>query len=625
VPLAYNPGSRWEYEPDKAALALALTGMLLGVSLWRGGVPLGAPSPLAPLLVAYLLVRWLTLARSPVPHWSLWGDPAWRNGWWLALACAALFLLARGQLRGERRARAVDALLVGSAFVAGYGLLQYAGFDPLSDHGWVRVPSTLAHPNLLAAYLAMVMPLAAARALTAPSLRERAWVALLLLVQALCLLFTYSRAGWLAAATGLGALSLCRLWLRDRRRLALALLLAALAALAVLMVLSLLPPLPGTAPHALQTLTSLFRREGATVQIRLLAWRAGLEALAERPWLGYGPATYRALLPRFLPPELAPFGGAGALGGRPHNVYLEVALESGSVGLVAYGALLVALLAPPVRAILRPPAPLSRTDGAYLAAALGALGADLVTGLFSFECVATALLFWTLAGAAHAVVAPSRARAAPHPAGGALVALGSLVLAAWTIIPDVVAYAGETLVTQGEGRAGLEALAWAGRWGPTPELFWAVEGEACAHWAARWEDGATWRRGARLHARLVAAHPRDVERWRRQGLYLRRWYLADPHPARGEGALAAYTQALHLSPRDPDLWLDRGLLWLDMGKPERAWADIERAGALLEGYARYYGARSLHALAVGDGAGAAAWQKQAREARRAWEAWSWRR
>lgn len=626
VPLFYNPVSRWQYEPDKVGLTLALAGLLLGLALGRRGVPVGRPSPLAWSLAGYLLVRWLSLTRSSAPHWSLWGDPAWRNGLWLTLACIALFLLARGQLaERERRTRVLDALLVGSALVAAYGVLQYVGLDPLSDHSWVRVPATLAHPNLLAAYLAMVVPLTAARASNAGSRRGRLLATALLLAQGLCILFTYSRAGWLAAAAGLGTLTFAGLWVRGRRRWARALLLAGTAGLLLLLGLSLLPPLPGSAPHALQTLTSLFRREGATVQIRLLAWRAGLQALVERPWLGHGPATYRGLLPRFLPPELAPFGGAGALGGRPHNVYLEVALESGLVGLIAFGALLVTLFAPIVRAMVGSDAPSFSSEGLYLAALLGGLTANLVTYLFSFECATTALLFWTLAGAAHASVAPACARTRRRPRLGALVAAGGAILALWMFLPEVAAYVGETLAAEGEGAAGLRALAWAGRWGPTPERFWLMEGEACAQWAPRWQDEATWQRGERLYARLVALQPEGVEYWSRRGLYLRRWYLAEPQRARGELALAAYGEALRLSPRDPDLWLDRGLLWLDLGEPERALVDFEAASLLLDGYARYYGAMSLYALATGDREGAVVWQKQALEAQRAWEAWSWRR
>ncbi len=629
LPLAYNPFSRWQYEPDKAALALALTGLLLGRALARGELPRPRLTPLTGTLAGSLLLRWWTLARSPAPHWGLWGDPAWRNGLWLALACALLFLLARSQLgtHAERRTLC-EALLGGSALIAGYGLLQYAGLDPLHAQPWVRVPSTLAHPNLLAAYLALVMPVTAAFA-TEPDTRRhhRLAAVLLLLAQGACLVFTYSRAGWLAALTGLGLFALAQLWLLGRRRWAGGLAFTALLVLLLLLGLSLRPPLPGSAPHALQTLTSLFRWQGATVQIRLLGWRAGLEALAERPWLGYGPATFHLILPRFLPPQLAPFGGAGALGGRPHNVYLEVALESGLIGLGLFVGLLGLLLVPPVTALRQRRVP-SGAEGPLLAALVGSLVANLVTYVFSFESVTSAVLFWTLAGMAHAIAAPlppPRPTTHRRPCLGALIAVGTLTLGGWMVAPDVAASAGERLLRKGATAAGLDLLAWAGRVGPTPEPFWAIAGAGCAHAAALGEPPILWERGDHLLDQWVAAHPTNPEAWQRRGDYLRRWYRAAPRPERGTRALDAYSRALDLSPRDPDLWLDRGLLWLDLGQPSQAHADFERAGSLLPNYTRYYGALSLHAQAQGDLTAADRWQKQALEAQRAWNAWSWRR
>ncbi len=630
VPLAYNPISRWQYEPDKAALTLALTGNLLGQTLWRGTAPKGRATLSNGIIAGFLLQRWLTLSRSSAPHWSLWGDPAWRNGLWLTLAGLVLFILARGYFTTvARRAALVKITLIGSTVVAGYGLLQYAGLDPLHAQPWVRVPSTLAHPNLLAAYLAMVMPLTTAQLLSAKERRRRILEAVRLLVQGLCLIFTYSRAGWLATFSGLGMLALAWLWMQGRRRWAGGLLLAALVGFLTLLGLSLLPPLPGSAPHALQTLTSLFRWQGATVQIRLLGWQACLAAIARRPWLGYGPANVRAVLHRWMLPELAPFGGAGALGGRPHNVYLEVAVESGLIGLALFAALLTVLLAPLIRTVLsakiRGSLPTSPPDTVYLAAALGALTANLVTYLFSFECITTAVFFWVLGGMAHAMVSPVQARGARRPVVGVLVAAGSLLIAGWMAAPDIIAYAGESLAQVGTGRAGRKALLWAGGWEVTPEPFWAVAGESCAYWATVRREPAIWRQGARLHDRLVRARPDVPEYWQRQGKYLRRWYRADPRSLRGELALAAYREALRLSPRDPDLWLDRGLLQLDLGRLDAALADFERAGALLDDYTRYYGAMSIYALATGDREAATLWQKRALEAQRAWDAWSWRR
>jgi tetratricopeptide (TPR) repeat protein len=113
--------------------------------------------------------------------------------------------------------------------------------------------------------------------------------------------------------------------------------------------------------------------------------------------------------------------------------------------------------------------------------------------------------------------------------------------------------------------------------------------------------------------------------WQARGLYLRRWNRASEQRRTAQQAMDSYTRAIQLSPGDPDMWLDRGLMWLDVGNPDRALADIQQAGSLLGDYTRYYGSLSVYALAEGDQEAAAAWQERALAAQREWDAWAWRR
>ncbi len=264
VPLAYNPYSRWQYEPDKIALVLLCAGVLFGGAVRRGMIT--RPNRLlGGWIAAYLLVRWASLAGSFLPHWSLWGDASWRNGLLVTVAEIGLFLAARSEL-GERREQVITMLLVGSGLVCGYGLADY-----LRPGHVLRMAGTTAHANILATYIALILPLTAYRLLSG---RRRILAGILLGMQTTCLILTYSRAGWLAALTGLSIFGLGWLWIKGQRWASALLATGLIAGLVVLIVLSMLPPLPGTAPHPLQTLTSLFRWKGATAQIRLLGWEA---------------------------------------------------------------------------------------------------------------------------------------------------------------------------------------------------------------------------------------------------------------------------------------------------------------------------------------------------------------
>lgn len=630
VPLAALPVSRWQYEPPKATLTLMLVGLLLGISIGRGTLPQGRCSQAETWLVAALGLRWLATSCSVMPTWSLWGDPAWRNGLWLTLATVVVFVLAHRQLATpSQRMRIIDAILIGSALVAGYGVLQYANLDPFGHTDLVRVPSTLSHPNLLAAYLAMVLPLTVVRLGLAIREQQCRWTDRLVLggllaAQFLCLVFTYSRAGWLAAMLGLGVTFALGGWALGRRAVAYLVLGVSAFAGLMLFTLSLLPPLSGDAPHALQALTSLFRWQGATAQIRLLGWQACLNAMREHAWLGYGPATFSAVLPWHFPPTLAPFGGAGALGARPHNVFLELVLESGVPSLVCYGLTFLAILKPLLAQLTR--GALSKAEGLLLAALVGSLAANLVTYCFSFESVTSAVLFWSLAGMAHAAARPTKGRLpAKRPALGAAVALAGILPALWMMVPDVLASLGESLASQHDWQPSVTMLGRAIRLAPTPDIFMGIEGDVYGGWALEEGDEMLWVRGDAIHALRVRSQPRVALYWQNWGDYLRRWHNAEAQNGVALRSVHAFDEALRLSPRDPDLWLDRGLAWLEAGQPQLALADIDQAQALLPGYTRYYGAMSVYALSLGDVTEAAEWQARALAAQSDWDAWAWRR
>ncbi|MBN1565587.1 MAG: O-antigen ligase family protein, partial [Anaerolineae bacterium] len=418
---------------------------------------------------------------------------------------------------------------------------------------------------------------------------------------------------------------------------------------------------------------------------------ASLNAIQERPWLGYGPATFRQVFAWYMPPELAPFGGAAALGGRMHNVYLEVVLESGLIGLVAYGALLMAIVTPLLRfdspRIVRkaqcndrphPPAPspfemdvvdelvsqvsvgatlqsrpgrvckLSPTKIRFAnsiameseatrgmrpdaniilrAAILAALVANLVNNLFSFESTTTTLLFWTLAGMAHAETHPSPPDSAPrYPRLGWIVAVVGIGLAGWLVVPDMLAQRGEQLARDERWSEAVDWFETAIDVAPTPEMFSDALGTTYATWATQTRDPAIWSRGAAVYAALIADRDQVVAYYTQRGVYLRRWYAMQRDPLIAEQALTTYTAAIRLSPRDPDLWLDRGLVWLDMDNFAGALSDFDEANRLRDNYARYYGAMSLYALEMGDQAAAAAWNERAIQAQQAWNDWVWRR
>lgn len=612
VPLAYNPFSRWQYEPDKAALLLALTGLLVGWSLSRG-IPLSF-SPVEKWLAAFVFINLLATATSIMPHWSLWGDIAWRNGLLTLLVGALLFGIARRQLR-ELYVPIIDTLILASALLAFYGLIEKAGYAFITeDEDPVRVASTMSHPNFLASFLAMVIPMTVTRLII-----SRHWLfGLALILQLSAQLLTYSRAGWLATFVGLGTMSALWLWLQQKKRLTIIFISGMISGFAMLIMFSLLPPLPKEAPHTLQTATSLFRWEGATAQIRLIGWEASLEALQERPLLGYGPATYRLVIERFAPPGLAPYGGTEALGGRAHNLFLEVAINAGLVGLVIYICMVFAVLAP-----------IARQRSLLQIALLSGLIANLTNNFFSFDSIPIWMLFWVVGGLAHSQTGtlPSKHRFRNIRLGKG-VAFGSLGLAIWLITPDILAHRAESYCLGRSSCDSIELLERASKFSPTPEVLQSTLGQHYIRTAIGIKNEGYWRKGAEIYARLTNSFPNVVSFWSSRALHHRRWHLLGSQASAeeyGYQAIQFYTRALELSNRDPDLWLDRGMTYLELQEWANALADIEHSHALIADYPRYFGSMAIYAAHTGDIAAARNWQARQIAAQQEWEDFKWRR
>jgi O-antigen ligase len=143
----------------------------------------------------------------------------------------------------------------------------------------------------------------------------------------------------------------------------------------------------------------------ATIE-RMAHWEAAVRMWSARPWLGQGPGHYELAYERFrLPRWSDPLGHA-------HNYYLHALAESGLIGLVAYLALLVALVCFAVNMAVR-----VETDGMALGTALGLVGAlaaiavhSVVDNVYVHDMTLTLGLMTGLAAAARATGEPQADR-----------------------------------------------------------------------------------------------------------------------------------------------------------------------------------------------------------------------
>jgi hypothetical protein len=131
----------------------------------------------------------------------------------------------------------------------------------------------------------------------------------------------------------------------------------------------------------------------SSAQSRVRVWRDSLALIASRPVFGYGPDTFGLVYPQFQSAGGAP----GVTIDRAHAAPLDVAASQGFVGLLAYAALLLAM----VRAFLK-----RRRDLQSVALFGGFLAYEAYT-LVNFSYLPAALPFWMFMAAAFTIWSPS--------------------------------------------------------------------------------------------------------------------------------------------------------------------------------------------------------------------------
>ncbi len=386
---------------------------------WRRGVLKGLePRAVTVALAAYVLVFLIssTVAREP----SLADSRAIEAAKGFAIF-AFILLLATTP---ERVRAGAWALVVGGLILGGISLTQVVTGAYRNELGGLarmeysqvyadvlesRLAGPVGDPNFFAQILVIVVPVALVLAW-----KERTrWLRLVAMVAAAAVaattIFTYSRGGALA----LGVVVLCSLFAAhpSRRRVTIG------AALILLAGLSLVPT---QFARRVVTLRALVPGEeqvldlDSSVQSRVLMARVAWNLFLDHPLLGAGAGNYAVHFHDYADEIGSAARDYNELGGTryPHSLYLELASETGFLGLITFGTVLLLVFGH-----------LRRTERAYYSA-----GDELHAGLASGLAIALlgfliSSLFlhghfqrhlWVLLGlsAALAAAAPAVGRAA---------------------------------------------------------------------------------------------------------------------------------------------------------------------------------------------------------------------
>jgi O-antigen ligase len=253
-----------------------------------------------------------------------------------------------------------------------YYLVHRGGWTPIHSGSMpagpfvVRATGLFMNPNVLGAWLAMLLPLAAVSLPDSRTGMRRLRIALLVLGAA-ALAVTFSRTAVIAAAV-----AGCAVLLSRRPRVALALVPVAAALL----------------------LNPLSIQRTATVLSRVAGWRVALDVIASSPLVGVGPGNFGGFVREAMGLDLF----------HAHNAFLQIAAEAGIAASLAFVAVLALVLRETTR-VRRDP----RLD--MFGVALTASLATVIVGSFTdaaYNANQISYTFWLLVGLTAAAATLSR-------------------------------------------------------------------------------------------------------------------------------------------------------------------------------------------------------------------------
>lgn len=272
------------------------------------------------LFSGFAVVGALSLLVSP-----RFGESAYNYVYLMGRYALIYFSILVGIKNSRQAYQVVGAILASSFLVSCYGIYQYFHGAAMLTSEWVDVAqfptlktrafSTLQNPNLLAAFLLMVMSLAGGIFFSTSRLRFRLPLLGVGAVALLCLLFTYSRGAWVSlivVAVICGVLFSRRLlWV-----LGPALLLIGFFA----------------REEVLSRITSIFNPTDTSATLRMALWESTWGMISDHPLTGVGWGAYQFVYPQYdffiQNPETIIF--------HAHNLYLNIAAELGLPGIAFF-------------------------------------------------------------------------------------------------------------------------------------------------------------------------------------------------------------------------------------------------------------------------------------------------
>jgi len=356
VPLVLWPFTSEVFEFNKMVLTYMLT--ILIVSAWlirsinEGKIIFRRTILDIPLLL-FIASQIISTILSIDPRTSLFGYYSRFNGGLLSSTCYSLLYWAFvSNFEVKETLNLVKIWLASGVVVCIYAVLEHFGID---KNVWVqdvqsRVFSTLGQPNWLAAWVVALLPITWSEIIETKFKIENLKLWLYLGISILftwTLIFTKSRSGLGGFAVAVAIFGILTLWkeVKNIKKLVAPVFIIGLSFLIIGLI-------SGT--QFTPSLKQFINKEGLPAEasaqegpaletggtesgaIRAIVWKGAIKIWQHYPVFGTGVETFAYSYPMFRPAEHNLVSEWDFIYNKAHNEYLNLAANSGSVGLISY-------------------------------------------------------------------------------------------------------------------------------------------------------------------------------------------------------------------------------------------------------------------------------------------------
>jgi len=350
TPLLFTSFNSELFELPKMYFVYLLTIIIVTLHLinWiKGKVNLFQKTFLDLPLILFLISQIICTISSIDIHTSIFGYYSRLNGGLLSIfSYLLLYWILIPYLDDKFKSKIINFSLISAFLISAFGILEHFGID---KNIWVqdvqsRVFSTLGQPNWLAAYLAILLPFSLKKFLESKRLTHKLYFLFLTSSFYLCLLFTKSKSGILAAVISIAIFFVIYFFQSHQFKKTIPLFL-------IFITFSLFinnPIKDIISPKKLDIKNSTLEANNLNItpseDIRKIVWKGSLDLFKKFPIFGTGVETFAYSYYWTRPVEHNLTSEWDFLYNKAHNEYLNFLATTGLVGFVTYLILIIVVL-----------------------------------------------------------------------------------------------------------------------------------------------------------------------------------------------------------------------------------------------------------------------------------------